>query len=357
MLAARAALAAGDTALASAAFRALLADADDPHADSAAALARAAAHRFGPRQAIAFLDLEASAWPAITRDTLFLVHAELLALAGDTAAAVATALRAADGLGGAAGDHARVRAARWRLRGAAAPHDLADVRTLLLPAVASGEAQSLLEQLRVLDALLDAAGEDGDPLALFAAGEIARDALDAPALARSIFLDYAARAPDAVWAPKALLAAAALGGADDAIGAALARLPGNVYVAAVAGRVDETAFVAAEDALARSLTEIRLAAATSAGGRDPTVGRAVAVLDSLRAAEHADSIRTGCTGMIASLALAGVRADSAKAACVRGDAARVDAVLRMDTLLLRDTTLVRRAGGAPVTDTLRTPRP
>jgi hypothetical protein len=356
--AARHAVAEGDSALAADALRALIGADDDPRTDAVAAVAHAAAVRWSPAYARALLDLEASAWPAAARDTLLVVHAELLALEGDTAAAVETALRAADRLGGPATDHARVLAARWQLQTATTTADLEGVRALLLPAVASAAAQTLLEQLRTLDALIDAAGAEGGGLALFAAGELARDALDAPGLARALFLDYAGRAPDAVWAPKAVLAAAALGGGDDALAASLAAASGNVYVQAVNGRADADAFAAAEAGLTLALTEIRQAAAVAAGSRDPTVGRAVAMIDSLRTRERADSMRAHCALLIDSLVIAGIRADSVTSACMRGDVARVDSVLRMDTLLLRDSADIdpRRRGRA-VIDTLRAPRP
>jgi hypothetical protein len=47
--------------------------------------------------------------------------------------------------------------------------------------------------------------------------------------------------------------------------------------------------------------------------------------------------------MIDSLSIAGIRADSTRIACLRGDTARVRFVLNVDTALLRDTT----ARGAP----------
>mgnify|MGYP001453296254 CR=1 FL=1 len=45
------------------------------------------------------------------------------------------------------------------------------------------------------------------PLAFFAAAELARDRLGAEYVARGLFLAYAAAVPSEPWAPKALLAA------------------------------------------------------------------------------------------------------------------------------------------------------
>ncbi|MGH7465531.1 MAG: hypothetical protein ACREK1_10180, partial [Longimicrobiales bacterium] len=71
--------------------------------------------------------------------------------------------------------------------------------------------------------------------------------------------------------------------------------------------------------------------------RDVIVGRAVAVLDSTRSAAVNDSIRIACGTLIDSLSIAGIRADSTRTACLRGDSARVRFVIDVDTALLRDT--------------------
>jgi hypothetical protein len=69
-------------------------------------------------------------------------------------------------------------------------------------------------------------------------------------------------------------------------------------------------------------------------------------------------MRTRCALLVDGLVIAGIRADSVQAACVRGDAARVDSVLRMDTLLLRDTSgLDERRRLRALIDTLLAPRP
>ena len=48
-----------------------------------------------------------------------------------------------------------------------------------------------------------------------------------------------------------------------------------------------------------------------------------------------------CGVMLDSLGVRGIRADSMRAACLRGDRTRVSALIRIDTLLLRDTTKAR----------------
>jgi hypothetical protein len=76
---------------------------------------------------------------------------------------------------------------------------------LLLPASGDDRVASLL---RALDEIERYSGLGLDePLAWFAAAELARDRLGAPVLARGFFLAYADIDASGPWAPKALLAA------------------------------------------------------------------------------------------------------------------------------------------------------
>jgi hypothetical protein len=173
--------------------------------DTIGALVASAAVRWGPG---APADLLAGAgestWDRVARGRIALERARWLDAAGDTAAAANQAFRVAGGLGVSA-DEARLQLATWRM---ARARDLAavfNIRRVLLPSAADdGVARVLL----ALDDLEDyvARGLD-DPLGWFAAGEVARDDLGADYVARGLFLAYADAAPDAVWAPKALLAA------------------------------------------------------------------------------------------------------------------------------------------------------
>jgi hypothetical protein len=170
--------------------------------------------------------------------------------------------------------------------------------------------------------------------------------------ARSLFLAYADVVPDAVWAPKAVLAAAALGqGTDEGVALAtrFSAQPGNVYVQATLDRADPAAFESAESRLARSLGALRESAFADAGQRDLRVARAVATLDSLKFAALADSMRLFCGQMLDSLAVTGIRADSVRAACVRSDSVLVQRFLAIDTMMLRDSTMT-------AADTLRARR-
>ena len=83
--------------------------------------------------------------------------------------------------------------------------ELAAVRGLLLPA---GEQPAVGELVELIDEVdrLTALGLE-ESLGWFAAGEIARDDLQAPILSRGLFLAYADADPREPWAAKALLAA------------------------------------------------------------------------------------------------------------------------------------------------------
>ncbi|MEE8550558.1 MAG: hypothetical protein V3T08_04805 [Gemmatimonadota bacterium] len=98
--------------------------------------------------------------------------------------------------------------ARLELEGAAWPDDLEGPRVLLERAVRIPRARTVLE----LHDLLKAVRRSeywirlGD-LGYMAAAEAARDEMRAPALARYLFLEYARKKPDDLWAAKAILAA------------------------------------------------------------------------------------------------------------------------------------------------------
>ncbi len=131
---------------------------------------------------------------------------------------------------------ARVTLARWMLAEAEKVADLAELRSVLLPAVMSGEAQALLNAIRRVE-LLTEYGLKGEPVALIGAAEISRDVLAARRLATALFQAYADQAPDAPWYAKALLAArelttdpAELMRLDGRLDERLEALPGDPYV-------------------------------------------------------------------------------------------------------------------------------
>jgi hypothetical protein len=337
------AISATDTLRARAAFDGLF---DDAHAarwrDSIAILIDATAATAGAAFAwSATSSADDAAWPGEERDVLRLRRVAMLAAAGDTAGAIEQALDLAGRTSALTAGQARTTAARLRLATSASIEEVLEVRNILLPAIDDAEARTLLRTIAAVEVLLERAA-GGQPLALFAAGEIARDALRAPAFARSLFLAYADVVPDALWAPKAVLAAAAIQSAGDGqnLTARFEAQQDNVYVKAILDRADPAAFQSAEERLARSLAALRQGAFADADQRDLRVARAVATLDSLKLAAIADSMRLICGQMLDSLAVTGIRADSVRAACVRTDSALVQRFLAIDTLLLRDSTMI-----------------
>src|SRR5690606_34553192 len=190
---------------------------------------------------------------------------------------------------------------------------------------------------KVVAVLLEYPTQIGQPLALFAAAETARDQLGAPALARSLFVAYADVAPSAVWAPKALLAAIAVDPGSpeaDRLRRRLDAHAGNVYLAAIGGSNGGAQYELAENRLSGTLSTLRQRARTDADRRDALLVQALAALDSARAQTRADSLEAGCSGFLDSLRIAGIRADSVRAACMRGDSLHMDSLLTVDTLLL-----------------------
>ncbi len=339
-------------------------------ADSVGVLVDQAAGHFGAAWAALLLDAAAgSDWPTAQRESQGFLRIALRARAGDTTAAITAALELAGRASPVTAGQARALAGRLELARADSITDLSPVRALLLPALNDPDARIMLRGIKTVEVLMERADQAAQPLALFAAAEIARDELRAPRLARQLFLAYADIVPDAIWAPKAMLAAAALsvnGEQNDTVVARLHAHPDNVYVLAVTGGdPDAEAYSAAESRLLRSLTALRDDAMHEADARDVRVGVAIARLDSLEARAAADSLRLACGMLIDSLAINGIRADSVRSACVRRDGARVAAVLHMDTLLLRDSTRLAvdslrnkaKAKGKVIPDTFALRRP
>ncbi len=147
---------------------------------------------------------DSAGWDREVRARLRLLRAEFAAAAGDTATARALARQVAEEAG-EEGVRARVWLARLSLLSVRDLAGLGRVRAVLLPAQGAPAADTLLEALARTETLAGM-GPD-EPLAFFVAGEVARDRLRAPVLARGLFLAFADAAPDTPWAPKALLAA------------------------------------------------------------------------------------------------------------------------------------------------------
>lgn len=281
-------------------------------------------------------------WPDQARDEIALTRAQLALAGNDPEAALELAMQAANAASRSTAGRARRLAARIRLDHATAPEELEEIRTLLLSAFDDPQALALMRSIRAAQILVQQGSTPESSLSLFAAAEYLRDELRAPRLARTLFLQYATTHADAVWAGKAALAAHVIEQSDETR-AALDLLAGNAYVLATRGHAQPGSIDRAESQLAYALAGLRQGAVAQAQQRDAMVGRAVAVLDSTRAAARNDSIRIACGALVDSLAVTGIRADSTRSACLRGDTARVTFVLNADTVLLRDTTAARAA--------------
>ncbi|HSL70390.1 MAG TPA: hypothetical protein VK864_09120 [Longimicrobiales bacterium] len=345
LLEAQLAIAAHDSVATRAAVHSLLRNAQaEVWTDSVQSMARTIATAFSTELARELIALAAdSPWRVNARDSLLFFGAELALQNGDTAEAITAMEKLAGQRTGRSADLARLRAAEWRLARASSLGDLDEVRALALPALALQRAQLLVHNLRTLAVLVERANRTGQPLVLFAAAELARDELRAPRLAYRLFLSYVDLAPQTVWAPKALLAASALAAPEraDSIRQRLVNYADNPYVSALEGRGDPDQFASSEDRLNRVLTTALKEAAVEARRQENSVGRAVALMDSMRAAARMDSTRVSCGILLDSLAVTGIRADSIQSACLRGERDRVATLIRIDTLLLRDTAKLR----------------
>ena len=180
-------------------------DGADERIDTVSVLMEGARERWGPRDAAMMLaGVDSSGWEREARGRIALQRARYLDEAGDTAAAARIAVDISRGLGGSAAE-ARLLVAEWRGQRVRDLSEAYALRGLLLPAADDPVVADRLSALDELEALV-AVGLD-DPLGFFAAAELARDRLQAPLLARGLFLAYGDQAPAQPWVPKALLAA------------------------------------------------------------------------------------------------------------------------------------------------------
>ena len=301
-------------------------------------------------------------WPVNMRDALRLTRASLAARAGRPDDALELAMQVGNAVNLGVGSRARLLAAQIRLAHAERTEELEEIRALLLPAYDDRAALDLMRRVRAAEILLVNGQDPAASLSLFAAAELLRDELAAPHLARRIFLEFAAARSGSVWAGKAALAAHQIG-PDAETDAALQTLRDNPYVSAARGGSYVAAEIdRAEERLAFGISGLRADALADAIRRDAVVGRALTVLDSTLTAARNDSVRIACGVLIDSLSVSGIRADSTRTACLRGDTARVRFVLGADTVLLRDTTGAAdsRPVGRDTTsrpDTTKQPRP
>jgi hypothetical protein len=244
------------------------------------ALSRAA----GPALASTALDtlLRQGRWPAGARARLLITDGDRLRAAGLSARAAGryAAARALvpDSVEGGLAQLRLVLAGTASLETSA---DLDSLATRLEPLTAElrGPAQEEAQSWRrVVDAIR---GDDTAEIASFRAAELARDTLDAPALAAHLFLGFATRFPNSLFAPKALIAACQLHGlAPDSLELLLrSRYPASPYTLAYRGAASP-AFQAAEESLAFALGVARPADLPARGRFDgPRTGPRGPLLD------------------------------------------------------------------------------
>ena len=328
-----------DSARTAAAFATLLNHRDARrNIDTISDLALHAVSHFGAATTRNLLNAPLPDWLASARDSLALVRAELALRAGDTVAATTELTQLASRSSVLVANAARVKLARSRMPTATSLEDLREIRTLLLPAVSDPSVPPLLHNLKIIEALVEKAQSSGQPLALFAAAEIARDDLAAGPLARRLFVTFVDMAPNTPWSAKALLAALAIApdAADaDSLRARLTTYHSSPYAQALQDGGDPEVFAIAEERLQRSLIALREEGAHLASQQDVVVTRAVATLDSLRMAARTDSAKVSCGLMIDTLAIVGTRADSVRVACMRADTIKLAEYMKIDTMVWR----------------------
>jgi len=237
---------------------ALLARADGGEVvDSVSGMVAQAATRWGEAFGVELLSgLDSAAWAPRPRDRMRLIQAELRLVAGDTASADTELRRLSSGRGPAAVS-ARVAVARRQLAVAADLDDARSALATLLPASGNEAAGLLIADVAEMQGLAELGLSE--PIAWFAAAEIARDRLGSRVLARGFFLAYADAVPSDPWAPKALLAALSL--TEDEVGRSWLRsrleqpLP-SPYVLAARGE-PAPGLEELEEGLALRLLEIR----------------------------------------------------------------------------------------------------
>lgn len=138
-----------------------------------------------------------------------------------------------------------------------------------------GTAGAWLAEARELGRQIDdARGDDTAEVDAFRAAEVARDSLDAPALAAALFRRFASRYPASLFAPKALIAAGQLEPETlDSVGTVLQlHYAESPYALAFRG-APSPAFQAAEDSLALALGVAR---STVLAARAPVESRVAA---------------------------------------------------------------------------------
>lgn len=149
---------------------------------------------------------------------------------------------------------ARVHTLLAEVAQAQAPADLDSLSARLAVLAAASGGAAVGDARELAGRLAAVRRADSSEVAGFTAAELARDSLDAPALATSLFLRFAERHPSSLFAPKALIAAGQLQpGLLDSVNTVLrSRYAESPYTLAFRG-APSPAFQAMEDSLAVAL--------------------------------------------------------------------------------------------------------
>ncbi len=219
------------------------------------ALSRAA----GPEAGSGALDrlLARRRVPAGIRARLLLADGDRFFAQGQPSAAAARYVQVAELVPDSSdGQRARVRQVRVFAAQAESLADLVEAQARLYrvtrtgaPSAAAGEARSLESLVRRV-----LVRQDVDEGAQFRTAELVRDSLGASRLAGRLFVGFARQWPSSIFAPKAVVAAAALLAEqrDSLIAVLDSSYPTSPYTRALRGEFSP-AFAAAEDSLARAL--------------------------------------------------------------------------------------------------------
>jgi len=195
--------------------------------------------------------------PAGARGRLLFADGDALLAAGRIDAAAARYAQVAAVVpDSSAGQLARVRAVRVLAVRAESLPQLAPVEEQLKRLQQSGAAGTAATESRALESLVGQIRQHDDQSEgrRFRLAELVRDSLGASRLAGRLFLDFARATPTSLFAPKALLAAAALlpERRDSLLAVLDSRYAGSPYTLALRGELSP-AFGAAEDSLATAL--------------------------------------------------------------------------------------------------------
>jgi len=232
------------------------------------------AERWGEEEATVLLaGAEAAEWPSDVRNDVALVRVGFFAGVGQPDE-VLEEIHRVEARSGNRASTARIRLAERALAKSLDSRDFDGALEILAPINTQPRAAELLFQVEELRRLVELASSE--PLALFAAAEIARDEIGAKSLALGMFRRYLEIAGEGDWTGKAALAAMDLTPKGDPAGGDLLgwmeRHPQDPYLRASMDSDGGHRVAALEVRLKEKLNRLRERAPDSVPGRVPGVG-------------------------------------------------------------------------------------